>query len=424
MLKTLRDAWKLPEVRKKVFFTIACLFIYRLGSAIPVPYMNKDVINQLIGNSQGSILDFLDMMAGGNISQMSVFSANIYPFITASIVLQLLTFAIPSLEELAKDADGRKQIQNYTKYLGLLLALITAIGYTFGIFGKALVATTFIEKAIVVLSIVAGTAFLIWLSEQITKYGITNGSSMIIFTGIIAKIPSTIRTLIYGINENYLSAISVILFFIFVIFLVVLVVAITEGERRVPVQYAKRVVGRKQYGGQSTHIPIKVNMASVMPIIFANAILTLPGLPAIFGATGPVANFFKNWFTTQTTHGTIIYAILNIILIILFTFFYTSMQFNTVEYSRNLQQNGGFIPGIRPGKSTSDYLQRVLNRISIVGAVVLAFLSTVPIIISAFTKLPVAFGGTSLIIVVGVVIEVIKSMEQQLLVRHYRGFLK
>ena len=423
MWSTLRDAWKIPEIRKKLLFTLATVFVFRIGSAIPVPYMNQEAIQQLFNNSQGTMLDFLDMMAGGNISQFSVFATSIYPYITASIVIQLLTYAIPSLEELAKDEDGRKKIQIYTRYLGIALAFVTAIGYTFGLFGSALEATTLMQKMIVVLSIVGGTAFLIWLSDQITMYGISNGSSIIIFLGIIGKLPGDIRKMIYGVKIGYISILSVVLFTIFALFVVVIVVAINEGERRIPVQYAKRVVGRKLYGGQATHIPIKVSMSGVMPIIFANAIMSIPGLLSIFNPEGGFAKFFTNWFTTQTVKGTVIYTILNIVLIIAFAFFYSSMQFNTVEYSKNLQQQGGFIPGIRPGKPTSVYLQRILDRVVIVGAIVLAFLATIPTFVSIFTKIPIAFGGTSLIIVVGVVIEIVKSIEQQMLIRHYKGFL-
>ncbi|MDO5028544.1 MAG: preprotein translocase subunit SecY [Bacillota bacterium] len=423
MWSTLRDAWKIPEIRKKLLFTLAIVFVFRIGSAIPVPYMNQEAIQSLFNNSQGTMLDFLDMMAGGNISRFSVFATSIYPYITASIVIQLLTYAIPSLEELAKDEDGRKKIQIYTRYLGIVLAFVTAIGYTFGLFGSALEATTLMQKMIVVLSIVGGTAFLIWLADQVTMYGISNGSSIIIFLGIIGKLPGDIRKMIYGVQVGYISLLSVILFTIFALLVVVIVVAINEGERRVPVQYAKRVVGRKLYGGQSTHIPIKVSMSGVMPIIFANAIMSIPGLLAIFNPDGGFAKFLTNWFTTETVRGTVIYTVLNIVLIIAFAFFYSSMQFNTVEYSKNLQQQGGFIPGIRPGKPTAIYLQRILDRIVIVGAIVLAFLATIPTFVSIFTKIPIAFGGTSLIIVVGVVIEIVKSIEQQMLIRHYKGFL-
>jgi preprotein translocase subunit SecY len=424
MLSTLRDAWKIPEIRKKLLFTLVAILIFRIGSAIPVPFMNNEAIEQMFSNPQGNMLDFLDMMAGGNLSQFTVFAASIYPYITASIVIQLLTYAIPSLEELAKDEEGKKKIQLYTKYLGIAIAFVTAFGYTFGIFRQYVEADGMMQNSIIIISIVAGTSFLIWLADQITKYGISNGTSIIIFLGIVGKLPSDIRNMIYGLSIGYLNIISVVLFIIFAIFVVFVVVGINEGERRIPVQYAKRVVGRKLYGGQSTHIPIKVSMSGVMPVIFANAIMSIPGLFSLINPDGAVANFFTNWFTPgTTTQGTIIYTVFNIVLIIAFAFFYSSMQFNTVEYSKQLQQNGGFIPGIRPGRSTSDYLQKILNRIIIVGAVVLAFLATIPTFLSIFTKIPIAFGGTSIIIVVGVVIEIVKSIEQQMMIRHYKGFL-
>lgn len=425
MLSTLRDAWKIPEIRKKLLFTLVAVFIFRIGSAIPVPYMNNEAIEQLFSNPQGTMLDFLDLMAGGNLGQFTIFAASIYPYITASIVIQLLTYALPSLEELSKDETGRKKIQQYTRYLGIGIAFVTAFGYTFGLFRQYVEADTMIQNSIIILSIVAGTSFLIWLSDQITKYGISNGTSIIIFLGIVGKVPSDIRLMIHGLDIGYLNPISVVLFVIFAVFVVFVVVAINEGERRIPVQYAKRVVGRKLYGGQSTHIPIKVSMSGVMPVIFANAIMSIPTLFASINPDSGLANFFKNWFTPGTTTvGTIIYSILNVVLIIAFAFFYSSMQFNTVEYSKQLQQNGGFIPGIRPGRPTSEYLQRILNRIVIVGAVVLAFLATIPTFLSIFTRIPVAFGGTSIIIVVGVVIEIVKSIEQHMMIRHYKGFLK
>lgn len=424
MLSTLKDAWGIPEIRKKIIFTLIMMFIYRIGSAIPVPYMNIELIKQLFESTQGSMLDFMDMMSGGNFSRFSIFAANIYPYITASIVIQLLTFAIPSLEELSKEgAEGRKKIENYTKITSIILAFMQAIGFTFGIFKSAVETTNMLQNIVVVFSIVGGTCFLVWVGNQITEHGIGNGISIIIFLGIVGRLPLDLRRVYFGVQAGKISILATILFLIFAVFIVFVVVAINEGERRVPVQYAKRVIGRKLYGGQNTHIPIKVAMAGVMPIIFSSAILSIPGMITMMSPESGVGRFFATWFTTQTIRGTVMYTVLNIIFIILFTFFYTSMQFNTVEYSKTLQQNGGFIPGIRPGRPTSDYLTKVVNRLTIVGAIILAFLSTLPTFLTIFAKIPVAFGGTSLIIVVGVVIETVKALEQMMLIRHYKGFL-
>ena len=425
MLSTLRDAWRIEEIRKKMIFTLIMMLFIRLGSAIPVPYMDRAAIQALFTEGQDTILGFIDMMSGGNFRNFSVFAASIYPYITASIVIQLLTFAIPSLEELAQQgAEGQKKIQNYTKYLAVVLTFITAYGYTNGVFRRALTATTTMQNIVVIFSVVGGTAFLIWIGDKITEKGIGNGISLIIFLGIVGDLPSSIGTMVVGVREGYLSLISVLLFVVFAVLVVAIVVALNEGERRIPVQYAKRVVGRRQYGGQATHIPIKVSMSGVMPVIFANSIMSIPGMFALFNPDSGFANFLANWFTPgRTVWGTLIYSILNILLIVAFSFFYTMMQFNTVEYAQNLQQNGGFIPGIRPGRPTSEYLSRVVNRLVIVGAVILAFLATMPTFINYYTRIPIAFGGTSIIIVVGVVIETVKSIEQQMLLRHYRGFL-
>lgn len=424
MLSTLRDAWRIPEIKKKIVFTFFMMLVFRIGSAIPVPYMNKAMIAEIFAGNQGSMLQFLDMMAGGNFSNFTIFAANIYPYITASIVIQLLTFAIPALEELSKEGEeGRKKIQKYTQITAIALAFVQAIGYTFGLFKGALETTTALQNIVVILSIVGGTSFLVWIGNQITEHGIGNGISLIIFLGIVGRMPVDIKNMCLGIINGTVNPIAAVLFAVFAVFVVFVVVALNEGERRIPVQYAKRVVGRKLYGGQNTHIPIKVSMAGVMPVIFSNSILSIPAMIAMFNPEGGFSKFLTNWFTTSSTQGTIIHTILNIAMIVAFSFFYTSMQFNTVEYSKNLQQNGGFIPGIRPGRSTSDYLGKVVNRLVIVGAIVLAFLSTLPTLMNIFTNIPIAFGGTSIIIVVGVVIETVKAIEQQMLIRHYKGFL-
>ncbi len=423
MLSTLRNAWRVPEIRKKMLFTFLLLLVYRLGSSIPVPYMDKQVIAELFNASKGGILDFLDMMGGGNFSNFSIFATNIYPYITASIVIQLLTIAIPALEEIAKEGEeGSKKIARYTRYLGIVLALIQAIGFTFGMFSSALTATGILQQMIVILSLVAGTCFLVWLGDMITEKGIGNGISLLIFIGIISRLPKDMIFSIKSVQAGNLNPVKLIIFVVFMIVTIAFVVALQEGERRVPVQYAKRVVGRKMYGGQNTHIPIKVSMSGVMPVIFASSLLAFPATIAMF-SKGGMGQWITKYLTPQGSVGIWVYSVLNILLIMFFTYFYTAIQFNTVEYSKNLQQNGGFIPGIRPGRPTSEYLTRTVNRITFVGGLALALLASLPIILSKVLGMNVNFGGTAVIIVVGVALETVRQLEAQMLMRHYKGFL-
>ena len=431
MLSTFKSAWKIESLRKKMLFTLFMLLLYRLGSHIAVPYMNSQVISQLMSGAGGSIFSFLDLMAGGNFRRFTIFAANIYPYVTASIILQLLTIAIPSLESLAKEGEtGRKAIAKYTRYLSTAIALVQAIGYTFGFFRKAIDATSALEYTTIILSIVAGTSILVWIGEQITEHGIGNGISILIFAGIVSRFPIDIAQSIALVKAGKSSPIFLVLFVIIAIAIVVFVVTLTEGERRIPVQYAKRVVGRKMYGGQATHIPIKVLMTGVMPIIFANSLVAIPATIAMFTSES-TRNWIQKWLTPTGgpgaevfIPGAVIYIISTIILIVFFTFFYTTIQFNTVEYSKNLQANGGFISGIRPGKPTSDYLGRTLNRLVMPGAIALSILAVLPTILTLISGLQFNYGGTSIIIVVGVVLEIHRVLEQQLIMRNYRGFLK
>lgn len=402
------------------------LVVFRFGSHIPVPFMDRAAIAQIFSQQEGGILSFLDLMSGGNFGHFSIFATSIYPYITASIVLQLLTIAIPSLEALSKEGEtGRKKIAKYTRYLAVALAAVQAIGYTYGFYRKAVNTSNPFQDVVIILSVVAGSTFLIWIGEMITEKGIGNGISPLIFAGIVARFPADIWASIRLASIGRVSWAWVAVFAVLAIGIVVLVVALNEGQRRVPVQYAKRVVGRKMYGGQSTHIPIKVLMSGVMPIIFAQTIMSIPSIIVMFqGPNSEAAKFMTKWFTPAGDIGVFIYSIFMILLIVFFTFFYTAIQFNTVEYSKNLQQNGGFIPGIRPGKKTSDYLQSVVNRLVFPGAIALAFLSVLPTILEKITKLHFSFGGTSLIIVVGVIMETARVLEQQLMMRHYKGFLK
>lgn len=425
MLSTLRNAWKIPDLRKRMLFTLAMLFVFRLGANIPAPFIDKSVIQTMFNNSDsGGFLELFNLMSGGAFKKFTIFALGVYPYITSSIIFQLLTIAIPSLERLAKEGEaGRKKIAQYTRYGTVVFAVIQAMGYTFGLFRGA-VEDTVLSKITVILALTAGTAFLMWLGEQITDKGIGNGISLIIFAGIVTKVPADIYTVTNLYIGGTISLIAAILFIVFMVLIVTGVVAIQEGQRRIPVQYAKRVVGRKMYGGQSTHIPLKVLMAGVIPVIFSSSILQfLPTLTMFWPESG-FHHFVKEYFTIQGSVGVWVYCVLNFLLILGFTYFYTMIQFNPIEYSNNLKQYGGFIPGIRPGKPTSEFLSKVLNRITFIGAVALGLIATVPLLINTQTGIRTSFSGTSLLIVVGVALETVKQIEAQMQMRHYKGFLK
>ena len=422
MFKTLKNAWKIPDLRKRMIFTLLMLIVYRLGAVVPVPGINREVINSMFSGSTGGLLDFFDMMSGGAFKDFTIFALNVYPYITSSIILQLLAIAIPKLEEVFKREDGKKKMGQWTRYITVILALIQATAYSVGFFNSSIIDKSFLSILSVIIVLTAGTAFLMWLGELITDKGIGNGISLIIMIGIVSRYPRNIGTLIFGAKNGTIHIFELILFAIFALIIVVGVIAIQEGERKVPVQYAKRVVGRKMYGGQSTHIPMKVLMAGVMPVIFASTLLAIPQTLAFFFPS--MAAGVQKYFSVAQSPGIYIYTILNILLIIFFTYFYTSVQFNPYEYSTTLKENGGFIPGIRPGKPTAEYLSKVLNRITIVGAIALAVIATIPTLILSFTNLNINFGGTSLLIVTGVALETMKQIEAQMLMRHYKGFLK
>lgn len=422
MFETLKNAWKIPDLRKRMIFTLLMFLVYRLGAVIPVPGINRSVVEQMFAGTAGGLLDFFDMMSGGAFKDFTIFALNIYPYITASIILQLLAIAIPKLEEIFKREDGRKKMAQWTRYITVILALIQATAYSVGFFNQAIIDKSFLSILSVVIVLTAGTAFLMWLGELITEKGIGNGISLIIMIGIISRYPSDIGTMIYQVQNGAVNILEILIFLVFAFIIIVGVIGIQQGERRVPVQYAKRVVGRKMYGGQSTHIPMKVLMAGVMPVIFASTLLAIPQTLAFFfpGMAGGV----QKYFSTAQSPGIYIYTILNILLIIFFTYFYTAVQFNPFEYSNTLKENGGFIPGIRPGRPTAEYLNKVLNRITIAGAIALAVIATIPTLILSFTDLNIYFGGTSLLIVTGVALETMKQVEAQMLMRHYKGFLK
>ena len=425
MLKTVAQAWKIPEIRSKMIFTLMMLLVFRIGSNIPVPNINREVLAQYFTGETG-LFDLFDLFSGGSFSNFTIFALSITPYITASIIVQLLTMAFPYFENLAKQGvEGRKKMAQITRYMTVVLAVVQAIGLAVGLFRGAITDRSPFSGIVVILVLTAGTAFLMWLGEQINEKGIGNGISLIIFAGIVDRIPSAIRSVITQYTDGNMTLISIILLIVAAVLVIAGVVLIQEGQRKIPVQYAKRVVGRKMYGGQSTHIPVKVNQSGVIPIIFALSLLQFPltityFLPKDSGFT----SFVTKWLSYNGNPGVWIYGILNVVLIIFFTYFYNQITFNPVEIADNLKSNGGFIPGIRPGKATSDYLQKVTSRITVVGAVFLAAIATLPTILSTLTSLNIHFGGTSLLIAVGVALETVRVLENQMMMRNYQGFLK
>ena len=439
MFKTIKNAFKTPDVRKRILYTLLLIVIFRLGCYITVPGVNSITLNEAMSSNNG-VAGLIDMISGGAFSRFSVFAMSISPYITASIVIQLLGMIIPSLERLTKEGgeEGRKKINRYTKMLTLVLALIEAIGVfvsykSSGIF----INTNFSTAALVVISLVAGTSILMWLGDEITNKGIGNGISMIIFIGIISGLPSFVTTLwnlMFTSNgfstTGLLMAIGML---IGAIILVAGVVFIQQAERRVPVQYSKKVVGRKMVGAQNTHIPLKLAMAGVMPIIFASSFLTFPAMilqifiKDITTQTGFWAGVYKFSIATSSSSVGIGYSIANalvyLVLIMAFTFFYTYATFNPAEVSNNIKQNGGFIPGIRAGKPTTDYLTSIITKLTWFGGFFLAVIAILPMLLR-FTGLNIAFGGTSILIVVGVALETIQQLESLLVMRHYKGFLE
>lgn len=426
MLKTVAQAWKIAEIRSKIIFTLLMLVVFRIGSNIPVPNIDRSVLAQMF-TSEAGLFDLFDLFSGGSFSNFTIFALSITPYITASIVIQLLT-VFPYFERLVKEGvEGRKKMAQITRYLTVVLALVQAIGLTVGLFRSAVVDKSAFSIIVIVLVLTAGTAFLMWLGEQINEKGIGNGISLLIFAGIVARIPSGLRSLFVSVQEGQMSIVTLILFALFALVGIVVVILIQEGQRRIPVQYAKRVVGRKMYGGQSTHIPMKVNQSGVIPVIFAMSLLQFPLTITYFlSADNGFSMFVQKWLSPSGNPGIWVYGILNIILIIFFTYFYNAMTFNPAEVADNMKTNGGFIPGLRPGKATEEYLQKVMSRLSIVGAVFLAAVATLPTILGALVPSlsGIHFGGTSLLIAIGVALDTVRQLEQQMVMRNYQGFLK
>ncbi len=439
MFKTLKNALKTPDVRKRLLYTLLLIVVFRLGCYITVPGVNSIALNEAMGNTQG-IAGLIDMISGGAFSRFSVFAMSISPYITASIVIQLLAMIIPSLERLTKEGgeEGRKKINRYTKILTIVLALVESVGIYFSYRSSGIfVDNTFLTGALVVAGLVAGTSILMWLGDQITNKGVGNGISLLIFVGIISGLPSGVVSVWNLIMQNgvfsttgLLTALVVV---IGAIILIAGVVFVQQAERRIPVQYSKRVVGRKMVGAQNTHIPLKLAMAGVMPIIFASSFMTFPAMiiqifvPDIASQSGFLAGLYNFSIATSTSNVGIGYSIANavvyLLLILGFTFFYTYATFNPAEVSNNIKRNGGFIPGIRAGKPTTEYLSSVISKLTCFGGLFLAIIAILPMLLR-FTSLNIAFGGTSILIVVGVALETVQQLESLLAMRHYKGFLE
>ena len=443
MLETIQNVFKTKEIRMKLLYVLVAMIIIRIGCNIPLPGANAGVIQDLFDSNKS--LGLLDVMTGGSFSRMSIFALNITPYITASIILQLLTIAIPRLEEMQKDGeDGRKKINEYTRYLSIVLAIIEGVAIVIGFRNQGLFddSTGWTGFIVAVVALTAGAAFLMWLGEQITEKGVGNGISIVLLINIVARIPSDLsglyKTYIEGASNIVNAIVAAVIIVGVIVAMYVFIVWLQDGERRIPVQYAKKIQGNKMTGGNASHIPLKVNTAGVIPVIFASSMMSLPVIIASFAgvrpATGPDATLFQkfltvcnqsdwckigSWSEFKYTLGLLIY----IVLVIFFAYFYTSVTFNPLEISNNMKRQGGFIPGIRPGKPTTEYLTNVLNSIIFIGAIGMCIVCVLPIFFSGAFGADVSFSGTSLIIVVGVIIETVKQIESLVLVRHYRGFL-
>ena len=426
MIQTIRKAWGIPELRKKIVFTLLILLIFRVGNAIPTPYINTELLGAYIDSTGGSLLSLYNVMSGGAFAQATVFALGVQPYINSSIIIQLLTIAIPALERLARDGGeaGKKKIASITRYATVAIALLQAFGYYMICKNYGILEQSGIWPALVIIvTLVAGSSFVMWLGEQVNEFGIGNGISIILFASIVARFPSSIATMFTNMFNGSLAWWVVVLLLIGALAIIICIVIVNDAERRIPVQYSKRVVGRKLYGGQSTHLPMKVNMSGVMPIIFAQTIASLPATVCAF-----VPGWSDSWVMVHLFNtDTVFYVVLYFLLIIAFSYFYSTIQFDPVEIANNLKKNGGFIPGFRAGKPTSEYIRKVLNKITLLGALYLGIVAAVPMLIGCFSNVPalsgISLGGTSIIIVVGVAIETVRAVEGQLLMRNYKGFL-
>ena len=422
MLETLRNAWKVKELRNKILFTLLIIVIFRIGSFIPVPYINPDMIKT--ATSDNSFFSYLSILTGGGLEYGAIFAMSITPYINASIIVQLLCVAIPYLERLSKEGEeGQKKLATITRYTTVILALIQGVAYFFYLKASNCLSVSkgiWFAAIVIILTFAAGSAVVMWLGEQIDVKGIGNGISVLLFAGILSRGPNAFAALVmYWKEDQWFAVIGIVIAFLAII---AFIVWMTNAERRIPVQYAKRVVGNKMYGGQNTHIPIKVNMSGVMPVIFASSILMLPTMVLSFMNTTQQASSFGKALALFSTQG-VFYAVMYFIMIIAFAYFYATIQFNPVEMANNLRKNGGAVPGIRPGRPTSDFISKILSRITLMGALFLSVIAILPIIIGNVGKINISLGGTSVLIMVGVALDTVNNLESQMMMRHYKGFL-
>ena len=426
MIQTIRKAWAIPELRKKLVFTALLLLIFRIGNAITVPYVDVNLLGSYIEQMSTTVLGLYNVMSGNAFATATIFALGVQPYINSSIIIQLLTVAIPALQRMAREGgeEGKKKIQSITRYATIIIAVLQGWGYYSIMKQGAILTQEGIWPALVIIvSFVAGSAFVMWLGEQITEFGVGNGISMILFAGIISRIPSAVGTGISTLRTDPTKWWAILLVIVGVLALIVLIVWVNGAERRIPVQYAKRQVGRKMYGGQASTLPMKVNMSGVLPIIFAQTIAMLPATIGAF-ATPKAGSFWEAVLNAVDTKS-ILYMVLYFLMIIMFSYFYSTIQFNPIEISNNLKKNGGFIPGFRPGKPTTDFIKKVLNKVTLFGAIYLGIVAILPLIIGKAAAIPaLSMGGTSVIIVVGVALETVQSLESQMLMRQYKGFLE
>ncbi|MCI8360862.1 MAG: preprotein translocase subunit SecY [Clostridiales bacterium] len=426
MIKTLRNAWAMAELRKKILFTLFIILIFRVGSVIPVPFIDVAALkNSMTGAGANEFFNYLSVLTGGGLQYGAIFAMSVTPYINASIIIQLLTVAIPPLERLAKEGqEGQKKLAQITRYATVILGLIQGTAYYFYLQRGGMVnakgALLVFAAVVIVVCFTAGSALMMWLGERIDEKGVGNGISILLFAGIISRAPQAFAYLWSNLFINPVATVAVVIGFLLI---VAFIVWMTNAERRIPIQYAKRVVGRKMYGGQSTHIPIKVNMSGVLPIIFASSILMIPTM--VLGFMGDVTgepSTFRKILETFSYRGAF-YAVLYFLMIIAFAYFYVSIQYNPVEMANNLRKNSGAIPGIRPGKPTSDFIQKIMSRITLLGALFLSVIAILPIALSSFGGLQIQIGGTSVLILVGVALDTVQNLESQMMMRHYKGFL-